>query len=119
MAKEIDDLDILFPETAKSKSFTAKDGKKYSVNFFINAETALVEKREDEPSIEYQIRLLAVFLGAQHEHMNEEWIRKNLPLQYMNYLFNKILASSMKSNRLLGEDLEAAMPEKKPGEEDG
>ncbi len=117
--QEIDDLDILFPETVKAKSFTARDGKRYSINFFIPAQVVFIEKGDDESYMSYQLRVLETHLSIQYEHMTAEWIKNNIAFQHQNYIFNRITESIMKSNKMMGEGLEAAMPEKKPEETSG
>ena len=115
MANDID-LDVLFPEVVRPISFTARrDGKKYSINLFIPAALMVMVQGKDETNLQFQQRLLSALMSNQHDHMTVDWIVENVPLQYQNYLYKAVTESIVRSSKLLGEEPEETMPEKKSG----
>src|SRR4030042_6888653 len=103
---EIKDLDILFPDDKERFKFTGrKDGAKYVITMFIPHGVSLyMSSKDDKPAAERQLKTLAFFLKAQHENMNEEWIKENLSAQKQNMIFNEIIKEVGKSNDFLSED---------------
>lgn len=94
MGNTLADLDLLIPEDEVICFTGTDDGKRYEVKMFIPVEVGLVsirsmhDKKKEVP--EANIEILEVFLKEQYEHMDKDWIKKNISIPRQNYISNAI-----------------------------
>lgn len=114
----VDDLDILFPEKSDAIKLTGRvDGIEYIIDMFIPSAISLISgKKKNENDMEYQLRILECFLSSQHKNMDVDWIKNNISLPKMNYIYYRIIEEINKGTEAYSKRLEAVRPVKEPTE---
>lgn len=129
----IADLDILFPNENDSIEFTGKDGKKYKIPIFIPVSVGftLIDNIDKLMSIfpsgvqgrpaftretlDMMQELLVSIIKEHYDHVDREWLRKNVSLVRQAYIIFKFIMPLYDFLTQSG-FLETVMPKKKPTE---
>ena len=116
MAKIID-LDILIPSSESIKFTGHKDLQTYEISSFIPSAISFVAL-DDEISkgtdLDYQNRLVEVFLQHQYKHMSREWIDDNISMPIQTIIATLIIKKIGDGNKALTKVLESGKPKKNP-----
>jgi len=107
---EMKDLEQLFPDKETGFSFVGSDdGEKYSVKLFLSTGLVLLyeklTKDENMLATEVQIQVLEKFFINQYEHMNREWIEKNISMQKQNYIFLMFIQELNRGNEIISNEM--------------
>jgi hypothetical protein len=111
------DLDVLLPQSESIKFKGEKDGEGYEVSTFIPSAIsfiALDDKIKEGTDLDYQNRILEVFLQNSYPHMDRKWIDDNLSLERQSLIASLIINKIASGNKALLKIMETGMPEKNP-----
>ena len=115
----MDDLSILYPVEEGSFKIRGKDGKEYIKNMFIPSVTSMIEAEhinDDTKDFkvvhDHQIRIIASFLKAQYDFMNEEWVKDNLTIYQQNDIYDRLTKKSIADKQRFLKEAEKRMPKR-------